>query len=251
MGITTPFPEPESEELRRFAVRSGPEIIGVLNALLSHGIALNAYFGSGSDCEAAWLIAVDEPAGRIAFGTGSGEGTRRLAAARLVTLVGFLDEVKVQFTATGAVPASHSGDSVLTATVPVEVIRLQRRAVDRVRPDPTRPAVCRVRLTGSADELEPLRVLDIGIGGLAVLTYPERLKLAVGDQIEGCRLDLPGIGGAKVTLGVRHFGPSPEDVSVLCCGCEFADLSPATRAMLLRYVEARGAKRRCPAEAEP
>jgi len=59
---------------------------------------------------------------------------------------------------------------------------------------------------------------------------------AGGTTIEGCYLDLPGIGSVSVSLEVRHIDQAARDGGARRCGCEFVDLSPQARLMLQRYV---------------
>ncbi|HRK57661.1 MAG TPA: PilZ domain-containing protein, partial [Burkholderiaceae bacterium] len=55
------------------------------------------------------------------------------------------------------------------------------------------------------------------------------------EKIEGCFLDLPGVGSINLSVVVRNLDPVVrEDTRRL--GCEFADLSPASRMALQRYV---------------
>jgi c-di-GMP-binding flagellar brake protein YcgR len=238
MGITTPFPEPESPELQRFAVRSPTEIVTLLRAMQDDGAPLTAFLEAGASFGVVTLLEVDQAAGVLEFGSLADESLRaRLRTAPLVTFVGFVDGVKVQFTASGVHAPAADDSSTYRVPIPTEVIRLQRRSAIRVRPETGRTAVCRIPLPGGTGEREALRVLDVGTGGIAVLTYPERFEPIVGMEIDDCRLDLPGVGGAIVTLRVRHVGPQPGDERLRCCGCELVRLRPAVRSMLARYVE--------------
>ena len=237
MGMTTPFPEPDSPELQRFAVQSQPEVVGLLRAVLDRGVPLNVFLGAGSAFDVMALRRVDEAAEVLVFDSPAEEGMRRrLLEAPTLTCVGFVDEVKLQFSACGARPATLAGRPAITMPMPARMLRLERRGSVRVRPPGRRIAVCRLPLRGAAGEYESLRVLDISMGGLAVLTYPERADLDVGMEIDGCRLDLPGVGGAAVSLRVRHIGPLASEDSARCCGCEFVRLAPAVQAMLARFV---------------
>lgn len=237
MGMTTPFPEPDSPELERFAVRSEAEIVGLLVALQEHGAPLSAFVDSGSPFGVVTLLQIDEAARELVFVCAADEAVfALLPAAPLVTFVGFVDSIKVQFAAAGVRPAAAGVASTFVVSIPAKLIRLQRRIAARVRPETGRSAVCRIPLPGSAGEREALRVLDIGAGGIAVLAYPERFEPIVGEEIDDCRLDLPGVGGATVSLGVRHSGPLPGDEQVRCCGCEFLRMTPAVQAMLARYL---------------
>lgn len=237
MGITTPFPEPDSPELQRFAVRSMSEVVGLLRTIRERAVPLNVFFGAGSAFGVVRLLAVDEAGVSLLFESPAGEDARRrLLAAPMLTFVGFVDAVKVQFRVSGAEAAVHAGRPALAVSFPARLIRLQRRAAVRMGREAVRGAVCRVPLGGQAGEHEALGVLDLSTGGLAVLTYPERFEPVVGAEMKDCRLDLPGIGGAVVSLRVRHLGPRPNDEKAHCCGCEFVDMSSAERAMVQRYL---------------
>ena len=236
MGMTTPFPEPDSLELQRFAVLSQAEIVSLLHALRDRGVPLNVFFGSGPEFDALALLRIDE-AGALTFESPVDPSMRcRLLEAPAVTFVGFVDAIKLQFTVSGARAATLAGRPAVIVPIPARLLRLQRRGAIRVRPEDGRGAVCRIPIGGRTGDEEALRVIDISTGGLAVLAYPARVDLAVGMEFDGCRLDLPGVGGTLVSLRVRHIDPLPVDEKARCCGCEFVRMAPAVQAMLERYV---------------
>jgi len=236
MGMTTPFPEPDSPELGRFALRSLAEIVAVLRAMRDDGVPLNAFLDAGAPFGVVTILVVDEAAGQLEFAGPVDDCLRdRLRTAPLVTFVGFVDAVKVQFATAGMHAEAGDDASTYRVPIPAELIRLQRRTAIRVRPESRRSAVCRIPLLDGTGEREALRVLDISTGGLAVLAYPERFELMVGAEIDDCRLDLPGVGGAVVSLRVRHIGPQPGDERVRCCGCEFVRMVPNVQSMLAGY----------------
>lgn len=238
MGMTTPFPEPDSPEMQRFAVRAAADVAGLMHALRRQAVPLNAYFDDGGVFDVAAVLEVDEDAGTVILRSPEDDHRRsRLLAARAVTFVGFLEAMKLQFNAAGARAATYAGQPAMTVPMPAQILRIERRGSPRLSLRTGRPTVCRIPLADGT--FEPLRVLDIGAGGLAVLTYPERIELTVGVEIAGCRLDLPGIGGTDVRLRVRHVGPLSGEGSAWCCGCEFADHPPAALAVL------RGFLRKC------
>lgn len=235
MGMTTPFPEPDSPELQRFAVRAAADVAGLMHALRRQAVPLNAYFDDGGAFDVAAVLEVDEDAGTIVLGSPEDDARRsRLLAGPAVTFVGFLEATKLQFSAAGARPATHEGRPVIRVSMPAQVLRIERRGSPRLSLRTGRPTVCRIPLADGT--FEPVRVLDIGAGGLAVLAYPERIALKVGVEVAGCRLDLPGIGGTDVRLRVRHIGPLAGDASAWCCGCEFAGLAPTALALLRGFI---------------
>lgn len=240
MGFPTPFPEPDSPELRRFAVRSQNEIVNLLRYLREADVPLNAFVGAGEPFGVVTLQDIDEEVGKLIFKGTTDTGLRRqLLNSPLATFVGFDDAGKVQFAAPlAAAGTSHANE--FTAPIPAQLLRLQRRSAARMRLERARAAVCRIPVPGAAGEWEALRVLDISTGGIAVLTYPERFELTVGAEIDGCQLDLAGIGGVAVSLRVRHLGPKRRDSAASCCGCEFVRIRPDIQALLARHILGRG-----------
>jgi c-di-GMP-binding flagellar brake protein YcgR len=236
MGMTTPFPEPDSPELHPFTIYSRAEILGVLRSLRDACVLVTAYFDADPGFGVTTLLDVDEDGGRLVLDNLSVEHSqRRLLASPRVTFVGFVESIKLQFAADGARAATFEGKPAFSVSLPRQMVRLQRREAFRVRPPMSKPASCRVPI-GDSGQFEPLRVLDISISGVAVLAYPERFDFAAGEVIEGCQLDLPGVGGTSVCLRVRHVDPLPRDEKGRRCGCEFVNMAPAAQLMLARYV---------------
>ena len=238
MGFPAPFPEPDSPELQRFAVFSSDEIVSRLRALQEAAVPLNAFVDPGALVGVVTLRRVDAAARQLVFAAPADEGLRgRLVGAPLTTFVGFDDAGKVQF---GAAPVPRrAGGGEFTTPIPDQLFRLQRRSAARVRLEGAKAAVCRIPVPGGTGEREALRLLDIGAGGVAVLAYPERFEPIIGAEIDDCRLDLPGVGGATVSLRVRHLGPQSGDGRERCCGCEFVRMAPGLQSMLATYVEDR------------
>jgi c-di-GMP-binding flagellar brake protein YcgR len=155
----------------------------------------------------------------------------------------------------------HDGKPALRVGLPPEVLRLQRRDFFRVTSPSGKPAMCLVPYVEGADgaegvghdegasergatTYEKLALFDIGIGGLAVMDYPDKFALAQGMTIEGCYLDLPGIGQVIVSLKVRHLDQVPRSERARRVGCEFVNLAPQARMMLQRYVNMLEAEQR-------
>ena len=240
MGFPTPFPEPDSPKLQCFAVRSPSEIVSRLRALQKAAVPLTAFVDAGASRGVVMLRSIDETAGKLVFaGTASDGWRERLRGAPLATFVGFDEAGKVQFAVRPLMAGCRTGDQAFAAPIPEQLFSLQRRRAARVRVESAREAVCRIPVPGVIGQWEVLRVLDIGAGGLAVLTYPERFEPVPGSEIDGCRLDLPGVGGAVISVRVRHLGPTSDGEPARCCGCEFSRMTPALGSMIARFVERR------------
>jgi c-di-GMP-binding flagellar brake protein YcgR len=235
--MTTPFPEPDSPELERFQVYSRVEIVALLRQLAEEGVLVTAYFDAEPGFAVTVVLDVNADFEEVIFDAAAeAVAHKRLLASKHIVFVGFLDHVKVQFVARLAEATQHQGRPAFRVRLPEQVLRLQRRDFFRVRPPLSKPAKCLVPYGDDGKQYESLRVLDLSVGGLAVLTYPEKFDLPCGRLIENCFLDLPGVGSIVVSIHVRHVDPLPKDERARRCGCEFVDMAPAARVALQRYI---------------
>jgi c-di-GMP-binding flagellar brake protein YcgR len=237
MGLITPFPEAESPELERFALRDVDGIVALLTELRDCRIMVTLYYDRAAGFTVGHVLEVDAALGAVTFGAASGNDLARgaVARARETVAVAFVDSTKVQFTLAGAEPAG--GHAAFRFRLPQRVLRIQRRSAPRRQPPAGRPAYCRLPIPGSVDVFEPVRVLDISVSGLAVLVTPRLFELARDQLLEPCYLDLPDVGQIAVSIRVRYLEAWPSEVGGRRSGCEFVAVSGAARRALERYVE--------------
>lgn len=237
MAMTSPFPEPESPDLERFAVYSKVEIAAMLRNLGDEGVLLTAYFDADPGFLVTVVLEVNADFEEVIFDAAVDPiAQKRLLASKHIVFVGFLEHIKVQFVARLAEETQHDNRPAFRVRLPESLLRLQRRDFFRVRPPISKPAKVLVPYGEEGKQYESLRVLDLSVGGLAVMTYPEKFELPASRLIENCYLDLPGVGSISVTINVRHIDPLPKDEKARRCGCEFVDMPPASRVMLQRYI---------------
>jgi c-di-GMP-binding flagellar brake protein YcgR len=237
MGITTPFPEPDSAQLRRSSLQSHLQVVGVLRTIADRRVLLNVFADPGPAFDVMTLRHVDVVNDELVFDGPEHAGMRHrmLESARL-TCVGFIENAKLQFSASGVFPGTYEGRPAIKAPMPADLFRLERRASIRVPQDLRRGPACRLPVPGRPGEYVALAVLNLGAGGLAALAQPNGVDLALGAELDGCRLDLPGQGGVEVTLRIRHVGPRASNDGGRYCGFEFIGLSPAVHAAVSRFV---------------
>lgn len=237
MGITTPFPEPDSPDLEPFVVYSRVEILALMEALRNQGVLVTAYFDRHMGFAVTALLAVNPRFGELVFDHAADEAMRRrLLAAESITFVSFIDQIKLQFCTGPAETTIFDDRPAFRVQLPEQALRLQRRDYFRVKTLVSRPAHLLVPVDGEDQQYEKLRLLDLSIGGLAVLCDPRKRAIGQGDLLEDCLLDLPGVGSVSVRLKVRRVAPLPRDDSTLSAGCEFVDLAPASRNSVQRYI---------------
>lgn len=231
-----PFPEPEAPELERYWLYSKFEIDALISRLCDDRVPMTVYWGRDSEFAVTQIMKVDAVLNEVHFDMPNQPQQQDLllAAAELVC-VAFIENIKLQFAIGAPRHSSSGGFPTFVASLPDRVLRLQRREYYRVHLPETVAATCLVPFAGDRGHYEALRVLDLSVGGLAVLAYPRHVDVSFVNVIDHCYLDLPGVGTVNVKIRIAHVDSSP-DGQTRRCGCEFIDLSPQARMMLQRYV---------------
>jgi len=230
-----PFPEPDSPELERFMLYGRGEIVAVLRHLCEERAFVTAYCGSDAEFAVTMVLSANADFDEVVLDMPADPAAQvRLLAAQGVVFVAFQENVKLQWDAPVAQSTVFEGRPAFRVRLPTQVLRLQRREYFRVRtPESSRPT-CLVPHEQGNERYESLRVLNLSVGGLAVMSYPHHFELPYGVPIDACFLDLPGIGTVPVRIRVVHLGEVGRNGREF--GCEFVDLPPPARLMLQRYV---------------
>ena len=238
MSLITPFPEAESPALDRFAIQGRDGITALLGELGHRGSLVTLYYDNAAGFTVGNVLDVDAEREAVVLDcAGDSDVQRSIALAVDLVVVAFLDSTKIQFTLAGAEPVDYQGRVAVRFRLPRRVLRIQRRSAPRRSPSAGRAATCRVPVPGSSDQYEPVRVLDISPGGLAVLATPRLFELSRDQVVGPCRLDLPELGQIAVSLRVRYLDAWPSEVGSRRCGCEFVELGDGARRSLQRYLE--------------
>jgi c-di-GMP-binding flagellar brake protein YcgR len=195
------------------------------------------------------LLEIEPDSNEVVFDCAADDASRdAICRARSIVVVAFLDNAKIQFTLTGAELTTHHGRAAFCSDMPAQLLRMQRRSTPRRQPPASTPVSCLVPVPGEQGRYESTRVLDISLGGVALLVPPVLFDLTTDQRLASSYLDLPGIGQIAVTLRVRYMDAWPGEGGGRRCGCEFVELGgPALRAMQ-RYMnrleaETQGASR--------
>jgi c-di-GMP-binding flagellar brake protein YcgR len=238
MSLITPFPEAESPALDRFALHERDGIAALLRELSKRRSLVTMYFDNAAGFTVGNVLDVDPARDAVVLDcAGDGGVQRSIAQARDIVVIAFLDTTKIQFTLMGAEPVDHEGRAAFRLRLPQRVLRIQRRSASRRAPPGGRPAVCHVPVPGETDQYEPVRVLDVSPGGLAVLATARLFELSRDQVVGPCRLDLPEVGQIGVALRVRYLEAWPSELGGRRCGCEFVDLGDGARRSLQRYLD--------------
>lgn len=234
MGMTSPFPEPDSPELAPYVVRSRVEIVSALRRLRDQRVAVTIFHGDDGRFAVANVLDVHAGADELILECGADLAVcGDVAAAARLTVVGFLENVKLQFSSTAAELLVASG-SMFRLQLPRQMLRLQRRAFLRIK---ARAVVCHVPRAPGSMHYYALRVVDLGIGGCALRVDGGEPEFVADQLIERCQLELNDDARLDVSLRVRHCDAAGRDGSGLRVGCEFVGLDASSQHLLQQYVD--------------
>jgi c-di-GMP-binding flagellar brake protein YcgR len=223
----------------RFTIREPAEIAFVLKKVMQNGQLVTAYLDGGSNFALTSVLAVRPEAGDVILDRCPDSAAfSRLVAARKVLLTTSHDQVRVKFSARNVREVRYEGRPAVRIPMPNWLVRIQRREHYRIATPITKPLVCTIPLPahGPGMQAETI-VLDISVGGLALMDNHEAPGFKLGDIYEQCRIGLPEVGTLTVSVEVRNAFDTPlkNGLSFRRCGCKFLDLGKAEN-LVQRYI---------------
>ncbi|MBU1775577.1 MAG: PilZ domain-containing protein, partial [Gammaproteobacteria bacterium] len=123
--------------------------------------------------------------------------------------------------------------------LPRKLLRLQRRDYYRLlTPEPNALRCIIHPAPGQQDSGHEVTVMDISIGGVALVCEENDIELKPGMVYEHCRIDLPGVGTLETAIEVKNaFEVTERNGKVKRrVGCVFVKPDGTTTMLLQRYV---------------
>lgn len=224
-----------------FRIQSPVEILGLLQRLQQEQTPLILSTPEGLSLSTR-VCELDADKGRLLLDRpAAASPLPNLLGAQELTAVAYLDQIRLQFDLEGLMllqaGPQASQDDLLRANLPQQLYRFQRRQAFRVRPTSRTPQahVC----VPGADEASPitvsLRVLDLSLGGLALLLPPGPAAPATGQLLQAVRVELDRHTRLMVDLRLQHVRPQADGSRQL--GLTFENLDPLAGRDLQHYVE--------------
>jgi flagellar brake protein len=230
--------------LDEFRVTAPGEIRALLKQLMDDVVPLNLSASDGS-AYTTTLWTLDPAAGRLSFTADMmAPAVLDIVEADECAAVAYLDRVKVQFDVTDLVVVQGHKASVLQARFPREMYRFQRRNTFRVRTVERTSPTASFRHPGIHDMSVALRVLDVSIGGCALLQPANVPALQPGAVIKGVRLSLDAETQIDAGLMLHHVTSTGAENGSVRLGCEIVGLNPTAQRALQVYIDQTQKRRR-------
>ena len=248
---TMPMPldamDGQTDRLAEFRVDSPVEIAAILKQLSDANVMLSLSTPSG-DSVMASVWAIEPSRDLLCLSVGGQEAAlQRVLTSDEVVAVGYNESIKLQFDLEHLVLVRGDSHLALNSGFPQRVFRFQRRDSFRVRPLMNSRPVATLRHPGKADLNLELRVLDVSIGGVALLLPDTEPPIAEGARISKALIALDGDTRFQVDLIVRRVSQVGEDAKGTKgsrLGCEVVRLSGQDERSLQRYIDLTQRRRR-------
>ncbi|MBI5258699.1 MAG: flagellar brake protein [Burkholderiales bacterium] len=244
---TQPAPMNDGDGLDPYAafrIESAREIAALMRQLLDGGTPVNLSAPDGASMTTA-LWTVDSAGQRLAFQAEAGAPQlQQLIESNEVTAVSYLEAVKLQFDLSNLMLVRGSNACALQAAMPRRVYRFQRRQSYRVRTLERSGPVALLRHPALPDIQLKLRVLDVSIGGCALLMPDDMPPLEPGLTLHAVRLELDPDTRFTTTLHVHHISSIHALARGVRLGCELVRLDGAAERALQRYIDQTQKRRR-------
>ncbi len=244
---TQPAPLDEDamdDPMAAFRCQQPREVLSLLRQLRD-GVSPVALSSPSGVSLSATVWTVDGDRQRIAFDVESTDPQlESLIEANELTVVAYLDAVKLQFDMQDLVLVRSPRATALQGRLPSCIYRFQRRSSYRVRTlDRGAPSAV-FRHPGLPEMQLKLRLIDVSIGGCALLLPADVPALPMGVVVRGVVLELDADTRLTVTLRLQHASSVQSKMAGLRLGCELMEPSTGTERTLQRYIDHTQKRRR-------
>jgi c-di-GMP-binding flagellar brake protein YcgR len=227
-----------------FRIQQSREIAALLKQLATDATPVIL---SGPDATglttAVWTV--DGTQQRITFSADADSPQlQRLIELEEATCVAYLDAVKLQFDVDHLVLVRGNKTCSLQADMPREMYRFQRRRSFRVRTLGRGTPTALMRHPAIPDMQLGLRVLDVSIGGCALMLPGDVPPLNAGLEIRGVRIELDPDTRFDADLLLHHVTLIQTQSRGARLGCEFMHVQPQAQRALQRYIDQTQKRRR-------
>ena len=230
----------ELEAWHDYEIESPREIVALLRQIGEKNQLIRMLIKGEADVCVTSLLDVDPDTDTVIIDRSvSAEQNARIVAAGEVRCDTSLDKIRIVFGLENLREVQFEGGTALSADIPTNLIRLQRREFYRMPTPVTNPVRATFPLPaelGGGTGVFPLA--DISCGGIAIYDNKMQLGTTIGETFKDCRIELPEIGAVTCTLQVRNS----IDMTLLNnktsrrLGCQFVDISRGNLAAVQRYI---------------
>ncbi|MBV1775474.1 PilZ domain-containing protein [Burkholderiaceae bacterium DAT-1] len=159
----------------------------------------------------------------------------QLPASGIVEASCWLQRISLSFKLAQCTLDHGDGMYLLTAHLPSEVFRLQRRDFFRFSLTPAFPLSCFLHI---GDDDYEISLIDLSLGGIGILGYVPGVCLDAGTIYQRVRIELPDNAGIVADIEIRNSYEVTlkNGIRTIRTGARFINLPGTTQSVLQRYI---------------
>lgn len=227
-----------NDEENDFLIHDPKEIVAILQTIVQRKSRVALYYNEGNSVVLTMLLAADEQG--VWVDAASNElDNRHIERSNRIVFVSTHNQAKVQFVTNNAMMGQYENAPAFGIALPRKLLRLQRRDYYRLVTPESHALKCLIRpVPDKAHIQHEITVMDISIGGLALVCEESGVELKAGMVYEHCQIELPDIGTLDTTIEVKNtFEVTDRSGKVKRrAGCVFVKPDGKTTMLLQRYV---------------
>lgn len=227
-----------SDQENEFLITNPKEIISILSTIAQRKSRVALYYNEGNSMVLTMILAADENGVWIDAASNPLDN-RHIERSNRIVFVSTHNQAKVQFIASSAILGSYEDSPAFLLALPRKLLRLQRRDYYRLVTPETQALKCVIRpVPDQAHITHEITVMDISIGGVALVCEASGIELQPGMRYENCEIELPDVGTVEATIEVKNtFEITDRNGHIKRrAGCVFVRPSGQTTMLLQRYV---------------
>lgn len=227
-----------NDEENDFLVSNPKEIVSILQTVAQRKSRVALYYNEGNSMVLTIILAVDENGVWIDAASNPLDN-RHIERSKRVIFVTTHNQAKVQFVAGDVVLGIYEDAPAFSMALPRKLLRLQRRDYYRLVTPEIDALKCIIRpVPGQTHIQHEVTVMDISIGGVALVCEASGIELQPGMVYEHCQIELPEIGKLEASIEVKNtFEITDRNGRVKRrAGCVFVKPDGKATMLLQRYV---------------
>jgi c-di-GMP-binding flagellar brake protein YcgR len=226
------------DEENEYLISNSKEIASILQTIAQRKSRVALYYNEGISMVLTMILAADEN-GVWIDAASNPQDNRLIERSKRIIFVTSHNQAKVQFVATDVMLGTYEDAPAFSLGLPQKLLRLQRRDYYRLVTAETGALKCIIRPVPDQTHIqEEVTVMDISIGGVALVCEQSGVELQPGMIYEHCQIVLPDVGTVDATIEVKNaFEITDRSGKVKRrAGCVFVKPDGKTSMLLQRYV---------------
>jgi len=226
-----------NDEENEYLITNPKEIVSILHDIAQRKSRVALYYNEGISMVLTLILAVDEN-GVWIDAASNAQDNRLIERSKRIIFVSTHNQAKVQFVAGDVVMGTYEDAPAFSLGLPRKLLRLQRRDYYRLVTAETGALNCIIRPVANQSTQHEVTVMDISIGGVALVCEQTGVELHPGIVYEHCQIELPGVGTVIAAIEVKNtFEITDRSGKVKRrAGCIFVKPDGKTTMLLQRYV---------------